>query len=565
MKRLRLQLIIVLLALVAIAALLLSQQPSLQAVVEVPEPVAGGIYTEALIGSPGRFNPLLEIYNPPDRDVNRLLFSGLIKYDERGIPQPELAESWGISRDGTVYNFAIRPEAIWHDGEAVTTDDLIFTIEMMRDESFPMPQDVREFWQSIEVRRLDDKTLQFRLPEPYAPFLDLLTFGVLPQHLLGELSAAEIIDAQFNLNPVGSGPYQFDSLMVENGTIQGVILRAFEGYYLQRAFIEEFIFRYYPSAGAALDAYGNQEVLGISQIPIENLDQAISVPGLGTYTSRLPELSLVLLNLDSEDVPFFQDLEVRRALYMGLNRQFMINQAVDGQAILANGPIFPGTWAYYDGLAPTPYQPEEAIDILRQAGYSFPAEGGDVRAKDGVRLEFELVYPDTAAHTELAEAIQAYWEQLGVQVTLNAVSYESLLDDYLEPRTYEAALVEYTTASSPDPDPYPFWHQAQTPDGQNYSNWDDRQASEYLETARVTIDPGERERLYRNFQVRFSQELPALPLFYPVYTFAVDTQVQGVRIGPLFSTSDRFSHVTGWYLFVDQGAPNDAPAATSTP
>ncbi len=565
MKRLRLQLIIVLLALVAIAALLLSQQPSLQAVVDIPEPVAGGIYTEALIGSPGRFNPLLDIYNPPDRDVDRLIFSGLVRFDERGIPQPELSESWGISRDGTVYNFALRPEAIWHDGEPVTTDDVIFTIEMLRDKSFPTPQDVRDLWNSIEVRRLDDKTLQFRLPEPYAPFLDQLTFGILPQHLLGELNPEEIIDSPFNLKPVGTGPYKYDSLLIENGTIQGVALSAFEGYYLPRAFIDQFIFRYYPTTSAALDAYAGQEVLGISQVPVTDLPRALAIPELGKYTSRLPELSLVLFNLDNEAVPFFQEYDVRRALYMGLNRQFMIDKALDGQGVLANGPIYPGTWAFYDGLASVPFQPEIAIETLRQAGYTVPAEGGDVRAKDGVPLEFELVYPDTEPHAQLAELIQTYWAELGVRVTLKPVSYESLVDDYLEPRAYEAALVDYTTASSPDPDPYPFWHQAQTPDGQNYSNWDDRQASEYLETARVTIDPGERERLYRNFQVRFSQELPALPLFYPVFTFAVDNQVQGVRTGPLFDVSDRFSHVTGWYLFVDQGDDGSPPDGTPTP
>lgn len=95
MKRLRLQLIIVLLALVAIAALLLSQQPALQAVVEAPEPAEGGIYAEALIGQAGRYNPLLDVYNPVDKDVNQLIFSGMIKFDERGIAQPDLAESWG--------------------------------------------------------------------------------------------------------------------------------------------------------------------------------------------------------------------------------------------------------------------------------------------------------------------------------------------------------------------------------------------------------------------------------------------------------------------------------------
>jgi peptide/nickel transport system substrate-binding protein len=122
------------------------------------------------------------------------------------------------------------------------------------------------------------------------------------------------------------------------------------------------------------------------------------------------------------------------------------------------------------------------------------------------------------------------------------------VNDYLSPRQYQAALVDLNLARSPDPDPYPFWHQEQATGGQNYSQWNDRQASEYLEQARITTDITERARLYRNFQVRFAQELPALPLYYPVYTYAVSIEVQGVRIGSLFDTSNRFDTITSWFL-----------------
>jgi peptide/nickel transport system substrate-binding protein len=123
-----------------------------------------------------------------------------------------------------------------------------------------------------------------------------------------------------------------------------------------------------------------------------------------------------------------------------------------------------------------------------------------------------------------------------------------LQDDYLEPRDYQAALVELNLARSPDPDPYPFWHQSQIISGQNYSQWDDRQVSEYLEQARVTDDMSERAKRYRNFQVRFASELPALPLFYPVYSYGVDSEVRGVSMGPLYDTSDRFNNLASWFL-----------------
>ena len=179
MKRLRLPVLIVLVALAVIAWLLRNQQaPSLLPEAAPVQPVSGGVYTEALLGAPGRLNPLLDYHNQADRDIDRLIYSGLITFDERGVPQADLAESWGISQDGTIYNFSIRPNAVWHDGKPVTSEDIVFTVELMRMEQFPLPEDLRQLWNEVEVKGLDERTLQFILPEPFAPFLDYLTFGV---------------------------------------------------------------------------------------------------------------------------------------------------------------------------------------------------------------------------------------------------------------------------------------------------------------------------------------------------------------------------------------------------
>jgi peptide/nickel transport system substrate-binding protein len=562
MKRLRWQLLIVILALAAIAVLLLGQQPVLPESVTI-KPTSGGVYTEALIGSLSRLNPLLAMYNSADRDVTRLLFSGLIRFDDRGVPQGDLAESWGIAADDKVYNFSIRPNAVWHDGQPVTSDDVLFTIDLLKDETFPAPADVRAFWSQVEVKSLDEKTLQFRLNEPYAPFLDYLSFGVLPKHLLEDVSPGEMVSAPFNLSPVGSGPYRFDHLIVEDGEIKGVVLSAFKGYYGGAPFIEQVVFRFYPDAQSALAAYQQGTVLGLSQVSREILPAALKEPKLMLYTARMPQLTLIYLNLDNPELPFFQDVSIRRALLMGINRQRLANSLYQGQAIVADGPIFPGTWAYYDGIEHLEYEKDQAIETLKTAGYTIPAEGGSVRAnKDKVALSFEMVYPEDETHKALAEAIQQDWARLGVQVFLTPVTYEKLISDYLETRTYQAALVDLNLTRSPDPDPYPFWDQAQITGGQNYGKWNDRQASEFLEQARVTTDLTERTKAYRNFQVRFTNQMPALPLFYPVYSYAIDESIQRVSMGPFFDPSDRFSTITSWYLVAKRPTGEATPTAT---
>jgi peptide/nickel transport system substrate-binding protein len=563
MRQLRWQILVVLLTLGIVAVLFFSQQSPTTSGPILPQPEQGGVYTEGLVGSLGRLNPLLDWNNSADRDVNRLLFSGLFRFDERGIPQPDLAQAWGMAPDGTIYNFTIRPNAVWHDGEPVTSDDVIFTIEMIKGAGSLYPQDIKDLWEKIEVTRLDEKNFKLTLPEPYVPFIDYLTFGVLPKHLLEEVPPGEMADAEFNINPVGSGPYKFDHLIVESGEIRGVVLTLSTNYYGTSPFIEQVVFRYYPTSEAAFDAYQQGDVLSVSQITPEMLSAALEEPNLSVYTSRLPQISFVLFNLNRPEVAFLQDAKVRRALMLGLNRPYIVNTFLQGQAVITDGPILPGSWAYYDGIEHFEYNPDEAINILKSEGYVIPAEGGDVRAKEGNPLVFTMLHPDDDVHTQIAQTIRDEWAAIGVRVDLQAVPYDELAVDFLASRDYQAALVDLNLSRTPDPDPYPFWHQAEATGGQNYSQWDNRPASEYLEQARVTADYTLRTRLYRNFQVVFAKELPALPLFAPVYSYGVDSQVQGVQVPSLYDPSDRLATFANWYLLTRRALEPEETPTTS--
>jgi len=565
MKQLRWQILVVLVTLGIVGVLLYTQQSSpVTGVVVQQQPEQGGVFTEGLVGSLGRLNPLLDWYNSADRDVDRLLFNGLVRFDEHGLPQADLAASWGVSQDGTVYNFTIRQNAIWHDGEPVTSDDVIFTIEMMQSAGSLYPQDIKDLWSRVEVTRLNEKNLKFTLPEPFVPFIDYLTFGVVPKHLLEAVPPEQMEQAEFNLNPVGTGPYMFDHLIVENGSITGVVLSISPNYFGTAPFIEQVVFRYYQTPGDAFDAYRQGDVFSVSQVSRDILQPVLEEPNLALYSSRMPQMGFVLFNLNNPDAAFLQDSVVRRALMLGLNRPRMINSIMDGQAFVADSPILPGSWAYYDGIEKYEYDPEKAISLLKGEGYIIPSTGGEVRAKDGIPLAFTMTHPDDATHTQMAQAIQEQWARIGVRVELQPQSYDQLVLTTLASRSFQAALVDLNLSRSPDPDPYPFWHQAEAVGGQNYSGWDNRAASEYLEQARVTTDYSLRARLYRNFQVIFAKELPSLPLYVPVYSYGVDLQVQGVQVGSLYEPSDRLNTFTSWYLLTRR-ALESGPAPTSSP
>ncbi|HRJ75767.1 MAG TPA: ABC transporter substrate-binding protein, partial [Anaerolineales bacterium] len=294
----------------------------------------------------------------------------------------------------------------------------------------------------------------------------------------------------------------------------------------------------------------------------EILEPALSETSLSVYSSRLPQMGIVFLNLNNPSVSFLQNEKVRRALLLGTNRNVIVSHILSGQAIIADSPILPNSWAYYEEIEKFPYDPETATQLLKDEGFIFAA-GSDVRSKDGQQMVFTLVHPDDEIHTRIAQSIQNDWTLIGVRINLQPVSYDSLVNDFLTPRSYEAALADINTSRTPDPDPYLFWHQSESTGGQNYSQWDSRPASEFLETARTSANFEDRARLYRNFQVVFAKEIPSLPLYYPVYSYGVDVQIQGVQVPPLYDVSDRLALINEWYL-VTRRALEEATAIPET-
>ncbi|MEP7357914.1 MAG: ABC transporter substrate-binding protein, partial [Anaerolineales bacterium] len=310
MRHLRWQLIIAILGMLLVAGLLAGKGQ--QGIVEIAdEPVRGGVYTEALIGTPHRFNPLLDSANPVDHDIDRLLFSGLTRFDAVGRPTPDLA-NWIISDDELTYTFVVRADARWHDGQPVTSADVAFTAGLLQDPGFPGRADVAQLWQSVKVKVVNQQTVEFTLPEPFAPFLDYTSFGLLPEHILTGTAAADLPAAAFNSAPVGTGPFKFVGLTGEAGQITGARLAAFDGYRGAAPLLNDVLFKFYPDTAAALAAYQAGEVLGISRIDAAHVDQALALPTLGVYSSLLPQYSLIFLNLQNPELTFFQDKRVRQ-------------------------------------------------------------------------------------------------------------------------------------------------------------------------------------------------------------------------------------------------------------
>lgn len=498
-------------------------------------PDVSGVYTESVAGIPQFINPLLAHYNQVDQDLTALIFEGLTRSDGKGGLEPVLAEKWTASDDGLVYIFRLREDIYWQDGEPFTADDVLFTTGLMQDPQFPGVPSLGELWRTVTVEKLDDYTIRFVLSEPLPSFADYTTIGLLPEHLLTDLSAAEMLSHPFNLAPIGTGPFMLDEVNTEFARLS--VNPFYAGPKPRLAQLE---LRFYASYPETITAYRAGKAQGIAYIPPQSIPQLREIESLSLYTARLSAYDIIYLNLT---LPLFEDSETRQALLVALDRQAIIDGALNGQAIVAAGPIHPWSWAYNPNQPDHPFDPEQAKSLLDQAGW-VDTDGDGLRERAGQPLAFTLLCGDDPNRIAVARAISRQWRQFGLDVDVEIVG--AGLSQRLARRDYQAALVQMYIAG--DPDPYPLWHQSQIEAGQNYGGWDHERASILLESARQITNKGQRNDYYFEFQQIFAEETPALILFYPVYTYGVSREVHNVQLAPMTNPRDRFRTLPEWYV-----------------
>ncbi len=513
-------------------------------------PDVGGTYIEGIAGIPQFINPLLAHYNQVDQDLTALIFNGLTRFDGQGNLEPDLARSWTISEDGLVYVFKLRNDIRWQDNRPFTADDVIFTIGLMQDPDFPGVPSLSRLWQTVTVEKLDDYTVRFSLAEPFPAFADYTTIGILPEHLLEDMPARDLLNHPFNLKPVGTGPFKLDEVNAQLAHLSANPLYA--GSKPRLAHLE---LRFYPSYQESIAAYQAGEVQGISSIPPQAIPMVKTLESLNLYTARLSGYEIIYLNLqDAEKSLFFQETEVRQALLYALDRQALIDQALHGQGLIANGPILSWSWAYNAAQPVINFDPAKTTALLEQARW-IDRDGDNIRDKEGRPLAFSLLTSDDPNRVRVAETIVEQWRKFGIAATLEVVG--AGLGDRLAQHQFQAALAEILLTG--DPDPYPFWHQSQIASGQNYAGWSNDTASMLLEQARPITDKGRRNDFYFEFQRIFAEEVPSLILFYPVYTYGLSHDVYDVQLGPLSNPSDRFRTITNWYILSRRVIYSESP------
>lgn len=506
-------------------------------------PAVGGTYIEGLIGSPQLINPLYASTSDVDSDLTRLIYSGLMRFDANEGLQMDLAESYEISDDLLTYTFTLRQDAQWHDGESVRAEDVVFTFAAMQNMEYRSPLEVT--FANIIVEQVDEYTVRFTLDEAFSPFLSLMTVGILPSHIWEDIRPLNAAIAELNLKPIGSGPYQFEKFVREaDGTIRSYTVERNPNYHLGSPYVEEISFKFYPDLPSAVEALRNSNVEGIAYLPMEEVadfendnSTQLAFPSLWQYTAAF---------YNQENSSILADDDIRDALATATNKELVVGAALSGYGNPIDSFILPGMLGEHTELDQPVYDQATAESLLDAAGWTLDEEA-TIRTNGDTPLHITITTLATTELIKTAEELKRQWLEVGIDITVEAVSSADLQNTVLKNRDYEILLSGELYGI--DPDPYAFWHSSQAiSPGLNLSGLTSSTADDLIETARDSNDREERAEAYRALQELVVAEQAALFLYQPHYTYAQSSKIKHEGIGQIVLPADRFATVHEWFI-----------------
>ena len=509
-------------------------------------PKVGGEYVEGLVGQPRFINPVLSSLNEVDQDISQLVFSGLLKYDSSENLVPELAESYTISQDQKTYIFSLKQDIFWHDGERFTSEDVVFTVNLIKNPDIKSP--LFPSFRDVEIKATDEYTVKFILAEPYAPFPSVLTFGILPQHIWSEIPENQFILTEYNLKPIGNGPFKFKSLNKDKlGFVKSYSIERNPEYF-KKPFLKNIHFKFYLSQEDALTALRNKNIDGLVHAQHLGVEKIEKMKDINKYSLYLPQYTALFFNPQNNSV--LENLNVRQALAFSINKKKILKEVLAEQGEIIYGPISKGLIGYTSDVNKYDFNTEKANTLLEEAGWNELEQG--FRKKDDQDLKVIITTIDRSDYIKTAELIKKFWENVGVKVELNIITPEVFRDKIIKSKAYEILL--YSVISGFDPDPYAFWHSSQIDNsGLNLALYKNRKVDKLLGEARIMSDKEGREKRYEEFQQILAEDLPAIFLYNPAYNYFVDKRIRGIEVKRLSVTQDRFADIEKWYARIKRG------------
>jgi len=338
------------------------------------KPAEGGTYIEGVVGSPRFINPIYAETSDVDRDLVEIIFSGLMKYGPEGQIIPDLAKEYKILEEGEVYEFYLKENVFWHDGEELGADDIVFTIKTIQNPNFKSP--LRVNWLGVEVKKISDKALRFKLKNPSAVFLENCTVKIIPEHIWKDISPQNFPLTTYNLKPIGSGPYKLKNLSQdEQGEIQSLDLERNPKYFGKTPNISQITFHFFKTEEDLIKSYQKGEIKGLALTSPKNLEEQWE--DCNIYSLSLPRYFAIFFNPENSKV--LSEKKVRLALNYGTNKEEILKEVLGGRGKVVNSPILPEIYGFEKPSKIYEFNPEQAKEILENAGFVETENGKRVK------------------------------------------------------------------------------------------------------------------------------------------------------------------------------------------
>lgn len=470
----------------------------------------GGTLVIAINTDPGTLNPLTESSDVPQAICNNI-FNKLVEFDKDFNIKPDLAKSWEIQDEGRTYVFHLAEGVKWHDGKPLTSADVKFSLETAKEVGA-----TKSRLQDIEaIETPDDKTVVLRLKKPSGTLLPILAWGctqIIPKHLY---EGTNISENQYNLKPVGTGPFRFEDW--KRGEYVSVVANT--DYFKGRPYLDKIVFKIIPdtqSALAALEAGEIQALSMYSSPPFRDLPRLQQDPRFRVITWNHYTYWRLLFNLKERP---FDDVRVRRAIAHAIDKAKIVAACYAGvpQPAPNAGPLSPAVaWAFNKNAPDYPYDPAKAEALLEEAGLKKDASG--------IRLRCTLDFVDyIPGDKDMWLMVRDMLRQVGIEVELKQYDPAAWNEKVYKQKQFQLAFAGGGTGPDPDNLRY-MYHSTGSGNAGGYAN---AEVDRLLEEAAQLMKPEERVPLYYKVQELIAADLPSIPIWNIVLSEVWSKQFEG--------------------------------------
>jgi|DewCreStandDraft_4_1066084.scaffolds.fasta_scaffold13331_2 peptide/nickel transport system substrate-binding protein len=489
----------------------------------IDKPSYGDAIITASIGEPSTLNPVLAS-DSASHDIIGLVFNGLVKFDKDLNLIGDLAEKWDILEGGKIIVFYLKKGVKWHDGVEFTARDVKFTYDSFMN---PMTKTAyRSLFEPIKsVEIINDYKIKVTYKTVFAPALQYWGLEIIPYHLLHD---KDINTADFNRNPVGTGPYKF----VKWQTADRIELVANENYFDGKPYISKYIYRVIPDQSVQFMEMisGGVDMMDLnSELYTTRANTEKFNKNFNKY--KITGFSYIYFgfNLNNE---LFKDKKVRKAINYAINKDEIIQGVKKGLAVRTTGPYIPGTWAYNnsDEVEKYDYNPELAKKLLAEAGFQYGKDG--LLYKQDKKFQFTIITNQgNKEREEIATIIQQQLLKIGIKAEVRILAWNILITEFVDKKKFDAIVLGWSTGL--DPDNYDTWHSSKTKEGEfNFISYKNLEVDKLLIEARTTFDIKKRAAAYKKIHKIIADDSPYVFLYSPFGLPAVHKRFHGIVPAP---------------------------------